>query len=410
MRGEEAERPSWERAGSKLVAKQHQLCTHQVDARQLFAVFSVAVCRLNFQLLSRRRWQHLHRTHPAAAVLRLSVPSHASDAVTAASLHCPLYIAGAMPATRSSPRKASSAKPSPTTTTPHKLICTTPSDRRLYLITHPDLAHHPIDHFTSITLQHPKHHTPARYLTIHQHVLECQTLRTPPHARSAFIDDHVQRAATLHLATPIDPLLLALPILTAKRQDTAERDGYFLSYQALFAGEEARFPVRLWDGGGRAFGALRHVCDVRDGWDEPVYRLNTAMTVAYLAAKVDRLVPLLPTLPSTAAACVGSSPRLLAVGLLSEYLEAVWLERLCEAVGVEVGDVLRKGKVEGGKGAKAAAVDDGRVEVVGADGLTERIGVKKVEKEKKKVVSAAVKQMQKSASGTKAISSFFGKK
>ena len=313
-----------------------------------------------------------------------------------------------MPATRSSPRKSSST----TTTARHKLICTTPNDRRLFLITHPTLSQRPIEHFTSITLRHPKHHIACRYLVIDQHILECQTLHNT-HTQSAFIDQHVQRDCLLYLATPIDPLLLALPILAEKRQASTERDGYFLSYDALFAEEAERFPVKVWHSKQRPFTVLQHVCDVRDGWDEPVYRLNDSKALTYLASKIDRLLPILPTLPSTTATNTSHPPLLTALGLLSEYVDGVWFGRLCERYGVEVDAVLRRGKAAVQRQQTDEA--DGAVEVVGADGLTERQasgeGGRRAEKDKKKVaVSAAVKQFQKASTGTKSISSFFGKK
>ena len=314
-----------------------------------------------------------------------------------------------MPATRSSPRKTSSSSTS--STPPSKLVCTTPSDRRLFLITHPTLSQRPIDHFTSITLRHPKHHVPARYLLIDQHILECQSL-TNSHPQSAFIDQYVQSNCTLYVATPIDPLLLALPILDVKRRASAEKDGYFLSYDALFADETDRFPVQLYNTKQRPFSALQHICDVRDGWDEPMYRLNNSKALDYLSNKITRLTHLLPHLPTPPTT---PHPLHTALGLLSEYVEGVWLERVCERQGVAVDVVLKKGKVV----VRAEVGDDGEggVEVVGADGLTERQASgdggssRKSEKDKKKAgVSSAVKRLQKASTGTKSISSFFVKK
>ena len=222
------------------------------------------------------------------------------------------------------------------------------------------------------------------------------------------MDDWVVGHAAVWLATPVDPLLLALPVLHSKRGASAERDGYFLTYEGLFGGEGGRFPVGVWDGKERVFHQLRHVCDVRDGWDEPVYRLNDAKLLAYLTAKITLLTPLLPTLPSTAAA---PHPQHLALGLLSEYLESVWFERLCGSMGVEVDVVLKRGRAAVQQQADGGV--EGGMEVVGADGLTERQASgessgKKVDK--KRGVSAAVKKLQKASSGTKSISSFFGKK
>lgn len=312
-----------------------------------------------------------------------------------------------MPATRSSPRKPSSSSSKP----PHKLICTTPSDRRLFLITHPTLSQRPIDHFTSITLRHPKHRLPARYLLIDQHILECQSLHNSTRTQSAFVDQHVLSDCRLYVATPIDPLLLALPVLAAKRQESIDRDGYFLSYDALFADQSDSFPFQVWsDRQQRPLTALQHVCDVRDGWDEPVYRLNNTKTLTYLTNKITRLTntPLPPTSPAH-----HTSPAPLSVcdalGLLSEYVESVWMVRLCEQYGVDLDTVLKRGKAAV---RQQAGEVDGAVEVVGADGVTERPMSERVEKEKKKVVnvSSAVKKLQKASSNTKSISSFFTKK
>ena len=312
-----------------------------------------------------------------------------------------------MPATRSSPRKSAASSADASSSSAHKLICTTPADRRLFLVTHPTLSQRPIDHFTSITLRHPRHRTPARYLLIDQTVLECQSLTHGSRPQSAFVAEYVLGECVLHLATPIDPLLLALPVLDSKRQASSERDGYFLSYDALFADEGECFPVQLWNGKERPFDALRHICDVRDGWDEPVYRLNNDKALAHLTSKVTRLAALLPTLPSTAAA---PNPLHTALSLLSEYVSDVWLSRLCEAHGVDVDAVLRRAVRPA-----AQAQADG-MEVVGADGLTERQssgeGGKRGDKDKKGKagVSAAVKKLQKSSTGSKSIASFFGAK
>ena len=314
-----------------------------------------------------------------------------------------------MPTTRSSPRKSSASASS----APHKLICTTPADRRLFLITHPVLCQRPIDHFTSITLRHPKHNIPARYFVIDQHILECQSLRNT-RQQSAFVDQYVLADCVLYMATPIDPLLLALPILASKRQASSERDGYFLSYDALFADSSDRFPAWLWSEKGRPLTALQRICDVKDGWDEPVYRLNNSKALAYLTTKLTRLTIPLPNPPAATRPTDPSPQPLLslheALGVLSEYVEAVWMERLCEQYGVDMAALLKAARPTA---RKEADETEGAVEVVGADGLTERSGSggRSNDKDKKKAgVSSAVKKLQKASTNTKSIASFFGGK
>jgi hypothetical protein len=138
-------------------------------------------------------------------------------------------------------------------------------------------------------------------------------------APSSWIIQHgVQEDGSLYMATRIDPLFLALPLLERGRGRTAESEGRFMQLDQLLP--KADFPAALLGGnangaaaattdsgspaavsvvGGRVGRAsVYDVCDKRDGWNEPVVRLSDAKVVAWLRRKVARLVHQMKTVPS----------------------------------------------------------------------------------------------------------------
>jgi hypothetical protein len=148
---------------------------------------------------------------------------------------------------------------------------------------------------------------------------------------------------------------------------------------------------------------LSAVCDTAAPFDETLYRLNTARTVQWLAAKARRVQS---AMGGDAAA---------ALDIIAEWIDDDWLSRLCEAMAVTTEELSRKRKAAsraagGGGGEGGAEVE---TEAVGADAATERARTKngKVPVKKKESLSLAARQLQQvNTKGMKTMSSFFAKK
>jgi hypothetical protein len=206
------------------------------------------------------------------------------------------------------------------------------------------------------------------------------TARPSPPAHPPFV--LLLSDGSLYLATPIDPLFLALPILAAARKKSASHPGYFLSCAALFT-DAQRCPPHLFTGAGHS---LTAVCDEKEGWESKVYRLSDERVLEWLKGKVEALQVSLAALPR-ASPLSASSILVSSLSLVSEYVTSDVLLPLLSFYHLTEADLHPR--------SKAAQAE---VEVVGADSLTERRsgrGGGGAVKEKKKAVSAASKKLQK---------------
>ncbi|EOD15473.1 hypothetical protein EMIHUDRAFT_245820 [Emiliania huxleyi CCMP1516] len=124
-------------------------------------------------------------------------------------------------------------------------------------------------------------------LEVHRHV--------PPKAAKASwlvagLEQVVQDGA-LYLATPIDPLLLLLPLLerarggasSLKRESSA---GLYKPLSEAFGGDEAGLEQHLTRLSGLSE-RLRAICDVNDKYGEPMVRLSDPLVLGWLRRKAE---------------------------------------------------------------------------------------------------------------------------
>jgi ribonuclease H2 subunit B len=142
-----------------------------------------------------------------------------------------------------------------------------------------------------LALPHPKYGSAARYCLWGGALLELQRLATRP--SSWFLGEEVESDGALLVGTHVDPLFLLVPLLrTARRRGEAGVDhaGFFCSLSDVLAARsdlpQARLLTRL---GSSLATQLAHVCDVKQGWDEKVFRLNDDKSLAWLRAKTEQL-------------------------------------------------------------------------------------------------------------------------
>ncbi len=133
---------------------------------------------------------------------------------------------------------------------------------------------------------------------------------TPTTLTSWFVDNSVVSNGTLFLATPLDPLLLALPHLSAARGHVdAEKRGYFTPLSQSLGSSTTRLPpTDLLLAHFTANPArLALICDAMDG-AEPQYRLNDEKLHSLLTRKVAKAAVSLLNTPALRPAALGRAP------------------------------------------------------------------------------------------------------
>ena len=102
---------------------------------------------------------------------------------------------------------------------------------------------------------------------------------------SWFIGHSVQEDGSLYFATLIDPLFVVLPLLDKARKKTAESEGNFMQLDQLLP--KSDFPSVLLP---TLLTSMHHLCDKRDGWDAPVWRLSDSKVHSWLSKKCQRMM------------------------------------------------------------------------------------------------------------------------
>lgn len=223
------------------------------------------------------------------------------------------------------------------------------------------VAEESCDSGTLVSLAHPR----IAGLRVYYLLRGAQMLEINAHVpykdrASWFVGEHVHSDGRLYLATPMDPLFLLLPALEQQRGKTSEHTGLFCRRdQLLMALPELDALFRQ---------SLLHIDDIRldaicdrkpgspDG-DESLWRLSDERVLAWLSAKVDRIVARLAdaslsaNVTALSAGAVDgfqagtnarkrkrdgsdSSQHLFAIDLLVDYVAEHWLVRLREHYGI----------------------------------------------------------------------------
>lgn len=260
-----------------------------------------------------------------------------------------------------------------------------------------------------VCLPHPKDGQTARFLWRDEQFYEVQRSYRAP--SSWFIDEYVEQDGSLYVASKVDPLYLVLPLLKAKRREGdkgPEHEGYFCSLADVLA-ETSHPQLRLVAKCAGMPDQLQHVCEVKQGWDEPVYRLHDERLLQWLRAKTERVVTAIFGKTKLAPLGVdGADPSSesevkrratvlkMALGFVSEYLSEELFDTLCSSYGLSSKEIFAVPKPKNDE-------EDGDGDEEMADPGKKKDTPSKAKKRK----SAASKQLEKAAKGTKSIKSFF---
>ncbi len=169
-----------------------------------------------------------------------------------------------------------------------------------------------------VTLQNPRYAKPTRYLVCPKSgICEFKRITAPSSTPQSWLiesspgeleaqeDDsaegrgfgaHVSNGADLYIATPVDPLFLILPALTAKSGNTKSSD----PPKRMFLASDDHFDA-ISDSG-HLFEALRlggtrdlfesrmaAICDTVDSGDEPMFRLSETKLLGEIVSKAKRM-------------------------------------------------------------------------------------------------------------------------
>jgi len=213
-----------------------------------------------------------------------------------------------------------------------------------------------------ITLRNPGTGQAGRYLIGGTPLQVYEVTRFPDRVpRSWFVGNTVQEDGALHLATPMDPVLLVLPRL----QDAA-KDAKFMILDQILVDKDYAAYTHLEEVDGLKQG-LQQVCEVRGEGEYCGYKLSNEKLIEYLRRKVDRITLTLQgkqvsmgggsssalftrATSQDAKATTGPNRILYAIGLLSEYIDEKTSEQLQKTYGLDGAAVAASA------GAAAAAV------------------------------------------------------
>jgi len=182
--------------------------------------------------------------------------------------------------------------------------------------------------------------TAAKYVvTADKEVMELQRIKVSP--SSWFIDQSVKEDGSLYVTTPIDPLFLLIPRLNKLREK-----GSFVPVEAVFIDSEYPGYRHLKDCKNLHF---ESICDIEKVGNEQFIRLNDEKLILWLKEKVraicDYLVSASETISmaiplvksqvegfkqSSAETLTKGQQLSIAIGLLSEYIPSVFLQKLKE--------------------------------------------------------------------------------
>ncbi|PRW60264.1 ribonuclease H2 subunit B [Chlorella sorokiniana] len=179
-----------------------------------------------------------------------------------------------------------------------------------------------------ITLPDPKTGQAAAYLLAGSCLQEINWFKQQ--YSSWFIGERVQQDGGLFLATPVDPLLLVLPLLEqARAQQNVFQD--LEQILSMAASPSAHLLAPLLEQGGQ----LSCLCDAKAAGGQSYYRLNDDRVLAWLRLKVDQAKAAMQASPSAAFSGMDDlGLTAYAAGMLGEYLAQHWQDKLAAALNL----------------------------------------------------------------------------
>ena len=150
---------------------------------------------------------------------------------------------------------------------------------------------------------------------------------------SWFVGNSVVGDGSLYLSTPVDPLLLLLPLLERAKGDAAPGAGRFCDLEQVLCMADAPAAQLLAP---LLATQLACVCDVTEAGGQSYYRLSQGKALAWLRLKVAQAARALQAAPGAAFANLDDAAiTAYAAGLLGESLSPAWAERLAAALGLQ---------------------------------------------------------------------------
>jgi ribonuclease H2 subunit B len=309
-----------------------------------------------------------------------------------------------------------------------------------------------------ISLPHPAHpDLTARYLCTGSELYELQTHSPALISRDSYSSWFVHReifpSGLVYLATPFDPLFLAIPLLrkaslsNSSAPAHSSSSGYFLDLGHIFPPDS--FPHSFLSVNS-FLSQLALICDTKQGWDSLVYRLNEEKVGKWMRKKVIQTAQQLNEMTSFQPLNSGTSdsqmsinqasPEIVqqSIAFISEYISPKDFERLCELFSVSSDSVLmtagktKKSSANANHSAylfTSAPPDESNHQfaieqdgIINADvdftkpfsassaALAAKNELSKRKSEGKQEASSAKKLAKIDTKGMKSLSSFFGKK
>ena len=154
------------------------------------------------------------------------------------------------------------------------------------------------------------------------------------------IGDQLLGDGDVHLATEVDPLFLALPLMDRARRGAhgsagpsrgGESSGVFCSLEQALCHEEEVYPDALRPAVERGLGAI---CDIKEVGGDRYYRLNDARVDAWLRLKVAQARRALAKGNPAFSLTDEAAQDLYGAGVVADYLDASWGARLRAMFGV----------------------------------------------------------------------------
>eukprot|EP00211_Chloroparvula_japonica_P007499 CAMPEP_0119137304 /NCGR_PEP_ID=MMETSP1310-20130426/23343_1 /TAXON_ID=464262 /ORGANISM="Genus nov. species nov., Strain RCC2339" /LENGTH=333 /DNA_ID=CAMNT_0007128383 /DNA_START=116 /DNA_END=1117 /DNA_ORIENTATION=- len=187
-----------------------------------------------------------------------------------------------------------------------------------------------------VTLPHPGTESLVKYLVRNNVLMEIQRMGAAKDLCAWFYDDYVVGDGHLYLATPIDPLLVAIPALRrvrARGRDSSAEKGVFTVRDQMFHedfGQPWDRPTMQLLGSLVSDDMLSAVCDTKQFGDTRVFRLNDDRVDQWLMGKLyviargiveEGLVPDAPPAAAVAATKEGVQYVAAALEVLGEYVD-----------------------------------------------------------------------------------------
>ena len=163
-------------------------------------------------------------------------------------------------------------------------------------------------------------------------VLELSAHGQPDGFAAWLVGDQLLGDGDVHLATAVDPLFLALPLMDRARRGahgsagpSRGGEGVFCSLEQALCHEEEVYPDALRPAVERGLGAI---CDVKEVGGDRYYRLNDVRVDAWLRLKVAQARRALARGNPAFSLTDEAAQLLYGAGVVADYLDASWGARL----------------------------------------------------------------------------------